>query len=188
VFKPFDGTKILDNDSYEVSIAMHINSTNPDNVDLLGYDNYESLTSTFEYDVIVTDTKSKFSLFKDDNKTRYEEGDAQHQVNYFSLVGARTVHVAIPANVSNDHAKDYLKNTLGYDADIVQTIVNAFGFTFSNIKKSDRGTDGRPTDASKLDEALVKEFYYCVSDPSTQTGSFTQKYGTNADLESIKNK
>jgi hypothetical protein len=190
-FKPFDGTKILDSDSYEVSIAMHINSTDPTGVELLGYDNYESLTSTFEYDVIVTDTKSKFSLLKDDNRNRYEEGDLEHQINYFSSVGARTLQVAIPASVTTAHGNDYLTDTLGYNANNVATIVNAFGFILPNIKKSDRASDGSLVQNSRLDKETVSRFYYCSSDPEPgkgQTTSFTERYGTNANVASVVDK
>jgi hypothetical protein len=194
VFKPFDGTKVFESNSYTVSIAMHINSTDPTGVELLGYDNYETLTSTFEYDVIVTDTKSNFSVFKDDNKTRYEDTDPDHKINYFGLVGSRTAQVEIPANILAEHGNDYLTDTLGYNTTTVETIVNAFGFTLPNIKSTDRESNGRPKATSKLSEEIVSKFYYCSSEPEeletgeTQALSFTEKYGTNANIASVVGK
>jgi hypothetical protein len=202
--KPFDGTKIFNGNTYSVQIALHVQSPNKNNARsgrLLSFNNYESLVSTFEYDVIVTDTKDKFSIFKDDNKTRYEDTDLEHKINYFSLVGSRTLQTPIPADISTDHGSDYLRDTLKY-ANTIASIVNAFGSTFPNIKKTDRASNGRPKEDSKLDNELVERFYYASSAPlgtdevdsSTSTDevasstSFTERYGSNGVMASVVGK
>jgi hypothetical protein len=193
-FKPFDGTKILNSTRYNVSIALHVQSfdvADSRSSTLLTYNNYETLVSTFEYDVVVTDIENHFAVFKD-NVERYESTDSQHQMNYYSLVGSRTAQTNIPTEISAEHGSDYLSNTLGYDSAVVSSIVKAFGFTFSNIKKNDRDSNGRLTETSKLDEESIKQFYYVsttsTSSDQTQPTSFTERYGTNGNIDSVVGK
>jgi hypothetical protein len=199
--KPFDGTKIFDNDTYEVSIALHVKSSDPsleDSEQLLSYENYSSMMFTFEYNIVVTNVKDggTFSVINPVNGQRYPDTDEAHKISYFSLVGAKTYNAPIPAEVTNEHGADYLTETLGYDAASVRTIVDAFGVVFADIKKDERGADGRPTEASNLvvdemDNDIIKSFYFLTTANEKNNGliSFTEKYGsTNGNLASTKGK
>ncbi|MDR2847112.1 MAG: hypothetical protein LBV22_02090, partial [Mycoplasmataceae bacterium] len=185
--KPFDGTKIFSGDTYEVSIALHVKSSDSsldDSEQLLSYDNYTTMQSTFEFNVVVTNTKNKFPLVDPSTSNeRYEDDDTDetHKINYFSLVGSKTHEASIPTDVAVEHGTDFLTDILGYDKTDVRTIVDAFGVVFADIKKDERGADGRPTEAAKLDEDMVKPFYLLASDGEKKNGlvSFTDKYGTN---------
>jgi hypothetical protein len=198
--KPFDGTKIFNDGKYEVSIALHVKSFDSSSVDseqLLTYENYATMTSTFEYNVVVTNVKENgtFPVINPVDGQRYLDTDEAHKIHYFSLVGAKTRGAEIPADVTSEHGEDFLTGTLGYKEDVVQTIVDAFGVVFADIKKADRGSDGRPTDASKLvvdevDADAVKPFYLLATDGEKNAGlvSFTDKYGTSGNLASTKGK
>jgi hypothetical protein len=183
--KPFVSADIFADDHYVVDIAVHVKS--PESSELLAVENYSDFSITFEYDVVVTDTYAKFSPFKNQFE-RYDTG--ADDIPYFALVGSRTAKVSMPADVQAEHNNNYLSDTLKYDAAHPESVVKALGVTFSNIKKNARGTDGRPTDASKLTEDDINHFYFLTVPAEEQENvvSFTSQYGTNGEIDTVKNK
>jgi hypothetical protein len=181
----FDGTKIFPDDHYDVDIALHVKS--PESSELFAVENYNDFSVALEYDVVVTDTANSFSPYED-SEHRY--ADALHNIPYFGLVGARNVTVSMPDDMQVKHANYYLKNTLKYDFSHPESIVKSLGVSFSNVKKDSRGANGRPTDASKLTEDDINHFYFLTTETEEKEDivSFTSQYGTNGEINSVKNK